>query len=128
MHSAPVQMACIQWASLPDIAAVPTIGDDDYACLADLRDVLVRHKSLHRFGVHLLHKHFEVADDEVMVEYTDTDARTLQCQVEKRAYVGVDPSNRIETMWSFAGEGATRVCDQQCVYNNGHANRHYRRS
>jgi len=82
---------------------------------------------LGRFGVHLLHKHFDVADDEVLVEYTDVIARTQECRVEKRVSDRVEPSARIETMWSFSGPGALRVCDQQCVNNYGHAPRHYQR-
>jgi hypothetical protein len=120
----------MQWASLPDIADVPKLADADHECLDAIRDVLVRHNAIGRFGIHLVHKHFDVAPDEVLVEYADVQARTLSCQVEKRvAEVAnpADPASRIETMWSFVGEGATRVCDQQCVYNNGHANRHYSR-
>ncbi|WP_157203372.1 hypothetical protein [Methylomicrobium agile] len=128
MSAATVQISPMQWAHLPDIADVPRLADADYECLDAIREVLVRYNAVGRFGVHLVHKHFNVAPDEVLVEYTDVEARTLHCQVEKRMTEGADSVNRIETMWSFVGEGATRVCDQQCVYNNGHANRHYRRS
>jgi len=128
MNASLVQIAPIQWASLPDIADVPRISDADHECLDAIRDVLIRHNAVGRFGVHLVHKHFDVAPDEVLVEYTDVDERTLHCQVEKRVDDHGESKNRIETMWSFVGDGATRVCDQQCVYNNGHANRHYRRS
>ena len=121
-----IQMAPIQWASLPDIADVPRISAEDHACLDAIRDVLMRFGAVGRFGVHLVHKHFDVAPDEVLVEYTDIDARTLNCRVEKRM-TDTEGHKRIETMWSFVGDGATRVCDQQCVYNSGHANRHYQR-
>jgi hypothetical protein len=125
--SASLHMSPMQWASLPDIADVPAITGADHECLDAIREVLIRHNALGRFGVHLMHKHFEVAEDEVLVEYTDVEARTLNCKVEKRSLDAGSSINRIETMWSFAGKGATRVCDQQCVYNSGHANRHYSR-
>jgi hypothetical protein len=111
MQTASIQMAPMQWASLPDIADVPKLANSDHECLNEIRDVLVRHNAVGRFGVHLVHKHFDVAPDEVLVEYTDVKARTLRCQVEKRMTGIADPAKRIETMWSFVGEGATRVCD-----------------
>lgn len=126
MHS--IQIAPMQWAMLPDIADVPALGEADHTCLDEIRSVLLKHNAIGRFGVHLVHKHFNVAPDEVLVEYTDVDARTLHCQVEKRGLGPLASHQRIETMWSFVGEGASRVCDQQCVYNQGHANRHYRRN
>lgn len=121
-----IRMAPIQWALLPDDADVPRISAEDHACLDAVCEVLVRFGAVGRFGVHLVHKHFDVAPDEVLVEYTDIDARTLNCGVERRA-ADMQGHQRIETMWSFVGEGAARVCDQQWVYNSGHANRHYRR-
>ncbi len=127
MQKSVIQVAPTQWSSLPDIADVPRIDDMDYECLDEIRDVLVRHNAIGRFGVHLVHKHFNVAPDEVLVEYTDIEARTLNCRVEKRMNGDIEPKNRIETMWSFVGDGATRVCDQQCVYNHSHQNRHYKK-
>jgi hypothetical protein len=128
-HAAPspVQLSPMQWSVLPDITDVPPMSLDDHAVLDAVRDVLVQHGALGRFGVHLLHKHFDVAEDEVLVEYTDVNARTQECRVEKRVSDRVEPSARIETMWSFSGPGALRVCDQQCVNNYGHNSRHYQR-
>lgn len=54
-------------------------------------------------------------------------ATSTRSRVEKRVSDRVEPSARIETMWSFSGPGALRVCDQQCVNNYGHAPRHYQR-
>ena len=128
MKTMAIKMAPMQWATLPDIADVEGITESDCECIDAIRDVLVQYNAVGRFGIHLVHKHFDVAPDEVLVEYTDIDARTLHCKVEKRMAALASDSKRIETMWSFVGDGATRLCDQQCVYNNGHANRHYRRS
>jgi hypothetical protein len=121
------RLGAMQWSMLPDISDVEALSAGDHECLDAIRDVLIQHDALGRFGVHLVHKHFDVAEDEILVEYTDIESRTLTCQVEKRQADPQGAANRIETMWSFVGGGATRVCDQQCVYNNGHANRHYRR-
>lgn len=127
MRTTSIQIAPMQWASLPDIADVPKLADTDYECLDAIRDVLIRYNVINRFGIHLVHKHFNVTPDEVLVEYTDVGARTLHSRVEKRAEEAAGLSSRIETMWTFVGDAATRVCDQQCVYSNGHANRHYQR-
>jgi len=123
----PIQLSPMQWSVLPDITDVPPMSLGDHSVLDAVREVLIQHGALGRFGVHLLHKHFDVADDEVLVEYTDVIARTQECRVEKRVSDRVEPSARIETMWSFSGPGALRVCDQQCVNNYGHAPRHYQR-
>lgn len=127
MRNETIQMAPMQWASLPDIADVAPLSEQDHACLDAIRDVLIRHQAIGRFGVHLVHKHFDVDADEVLVEYTDINSRELHCKVEQRVGGQQTDHNRIETMWSFVGDKASRVCDQQCVYNNGHANRHYQR-
>jgi hypothetical protein len=127
MSATPIHISPVQWASLPDISEVARLSADDHACLDAVRQVLVLHNAIGRFGIHLSHKHFEVAEDEVLVEYTNVESRTLECRVEKRFSAEVSEENRIETMWSFNSQDATRVCDQQCVYNSGHANRHYRR-
>jgi hypothetical protein len=125
MQNQSIQFAPTLWASLPDISDVIPIGDADNSCLDEIRDVLIRHNAVGRFGIHLVHKHFDVNEDEVLVEYTDINSRELHCKVEKR--LTKQDGNRIETMWSFIGDKATRVCDQQCVYNYGHTSRHYYR-
>ncbi|WP_307806356.1 hypothetical protein [Streptomyces sp. FH025] len=51
--------------------------------MSDLVAVLERHGNLDRFGLCLLHDHFPVASDEILVETHDSDARTLHIQVEK---------------------------------------------
>jgi hypothetical protein len=39
--------------------------------------VLARHGRLDRFTIHLVHKHFDVAEGEMVVEYMDADERVL---------------------------------------------------
>ena len=126
MPDGSIQISAMQWSNLTDIADVPKISEEDKEVLAAIRSVLVEHNALGRFGIHLLHKHFEVKEDEILVEYTNVDERTHHIQVEKRTSAA-EPDKRIETMWSFTADGATQVCDQQCVYNSGHQNRHYPR-
>jgi hypothetical protein len=107
----------VQWRNLPDIDEVEQINGTDYAVLKELQAVLIKHNYTNRFGVTLLHKHFELEEDEVLMEKTDVSARISTLSVEKRD----DSQNTIETMWKFEDTitGVT-VCVQQCSYNRGH--------
>ena len=117
-----IELKTIQWRELPDINDVEQINDKDYAVLEELRSVLVRHGYTDRFGVTLLHKHFDLNEDEVLMERTDEVARVSTLSVETRNY---SSKATIETMWKFGKTivGAT-VCRQMCDYNKGHKRVH----
>jgi hypothetical protein len=101
----------IQWATLPDIDEVPPFSDKDAQVLAELRAVLEAHGYADRFGVCLLHRHFELADDECLMESTDTEARVSTLTVAKRT----DAPDRMPTMWRFGPEvRADTVCKVFC--------------
>ncbi len=74
--------ACLEprnalWNDLKDIDEVTPVGEMDVPCLAEVREVLKRHGMQERFGVALLHKHFDLEPGEMLVEQTDKAARTL---------------------------------------------------
>lgn len=71
----------MQWATLPELHQVPPIDDTDLECLEEIRGVLARHGKLARFAVHLAHRHFELAPDEVLIERPDPDGRTQHVTV-----------------------------------------------
>lgn len=114
----------VQWSSLTDINDVQPLGESDRQILDEIRDVLVRHSGTNRFGVCLLHKHFEVAEDEVAVEYTNAEDRTSTVVVEP-LNASAD-RNHIETVWRFKNDGpnAVTVCELKCDYNQGHKQVH----
>src|SRR6185312_5417476 len=60
------------YAALPDMDAtdVGELRDDDRACLEELGQYLVSTNAWQRFGIWLLHKHFEPTPGEVFVEHT----------------------------------------------------------
>ena len=118
-----IAMSPIQWATLPDIEDVPPITETDYAVLREIRDVLARHGALKRFGINLLHRHFDLEPDEILVEYTDVENRTLVSRVETNA-VFQNETHAIETNWAFDRDGASVVCRGGCVYNRGHRRQH----
>jgi hypothetical protein len=109
-----VSLETVQWASLPDIDGVEPVNDDDSAVLDEIRQVLLRHGKTSRFGICLLHRHFDVANDEVAIEYTDVERRESKVVVEKKDDFNM---NSIQTMWRFHMNGSDMItrCDQRCA-------------
>jgi hypothetical protein len=97
---------------LPDIDEVPPLSEADQPCLDEIRAVLVKHDALLRFGVALLHEHFEVADDEILVETIDVASRTLTSRPEKIADLGHYRS--VETSWRLDDRTAMARCTSAC--------------
>lgn len=82
---------------LPHITEVKPLSEKDSAVMTDLYETLKKHNALQRFGITLLHEHFQVDDEEVLVEFTDIASRT---QVIKPVLKD-DPEllDAIETSW-----------------------------
>ena len=98
---------------LPHISEVLPISEGDEACLQELKDVLRKHGCLSRFGVLLLHEHFPISDDEVLVESCDPATRTLVSRPKKSQELsGVDA---IETSWRLDTEETLAYCKSKCV-------------
>ncbi|MER5934778.1 hypothetical protein [Streptomyces sp. NPDC002054] len=70
-------------AKLPSFEEAEGLGPQDAEFVRDLVAVLDKHGNLDRFGLCLLHDHFPLGPDEVLVETNDPQARTLHTQVEK---------------------------------------------
>ncbi|MFH9350398.1 hypothetical protein [Kitasatospora sp. NPDC017646] len=87
--------------SLPAFEEAKGLGPQDSQFVHDIVDVLEKHGNLDRFGLCLLHQHFPVAGDEVLVETHDLAARTLQIRVDKADATGhTKPSQ-----WRFVKTG-----------------------
>ena len=97
----------MQWAKLPELHQTPALDDSDLDCLEEIRDVLARHGKLARFAVHLAHRHFELAPDEVLIERPDPDGRTQHVTV---AYLSDEPLAR-PTTWLFEEVPEMRLSD-----------------
>ena len=74
----------------------------DLSLFADLAATLVRHGASQRFGICLLHKHFDVADGEMLVESTDAARRELVTSVVRANEVSSRAGALVQTSWSFA--------------------------
>ena len=115
---ATMTMAPTQWGRYKDIADVEPINDGDLDCLAEVSAVLKKHGKRERFGIALLHKHFEMTGDERLVEHTDVERRVLTIKPVKQSEAG--PT--IQTIWELgdgedghkvfmaAGSTAARTC------------------
>jgi hypothetical protein len=91
---------------------VEPVSEQDLACIAEIKDVLRKHNRLSRFGISLLHGHFDVADDEVMVETCDVKERTLLSRPIKKS--ALDGMTMIETNFRLDTGSALMTCVSQC--------------
>ncbi|MFI9203018.1 hypothetical protein [Streptomyces sp. NPDC053048] len=108
--------------ALPRFEEAEGLGPQDSQFVRDLVAVLEKHGNLDRFGLCLLHDHFPVAADEVLVETHDVAARTLRVEVEKAATTGhTRPSQWRFVKNSSGGEARSRVCQVilQCTPVSG---------
>lgn len=100
----------MQWSDLEHIADVKPIGDDDAQCLEEVRLVLQKHNSLDRFGIALLHSHFELAADEMMLETTDAERREHVVRPVKSSYPQDHGFTAQTTIVSFDENGYSQNC------------------
>ena len=122
-----VVLAPMQWADLEDIDDVEPLNDADAECLADIRNVLREHGKLERFGITLLHSHFEVSEDEIMLESCDSQRRRLTTAPVKISESG---ENKVGTMWMLREGDATTMawCKSYCYKTSfGRHTEHHRR-
>lgn len=82
----------------------------------EVRELLKRHGLEKKYGLALLHKHFDLDDDEVLMEYTDLENRMLVSKATKRTEISF--VNAIETVWSLDNDNVTTGCAVFCFYNN----------
>lgn len=108
-------MLALAYRDLPDIDAVKPLNETDFACLAEIRDVLEKHGHLDRFGITLMHSHFPIQEGEVLVESCDDEARTLTMSIQPAGML--EEGNLVQTAWRLS-DGATMVeCRNACVVN-----------
>ena len=108
-----IKMAPVQWAKLSHIDVIEPIGEHDAECFAEIREVLLRHGKTNRLGVALLHSHFELAEDEVLLETCDQNARELTMSPAK---INTVESRDIGTIWMFGDDDINQMawCRSYC--------------
>lgn len=116
-------LEAVQHSKLHDIDDIEPINQSDYDVLEEVREVLSKHNYTDRFGIVLLHKHFEVGEDEVLMEVTDEENRTSLVSPQKASEA--DIKNSIQTVWKFGHDvKAVTECVQFCHKFFGHNVRH----
>ena len=113
----PLLVAPVQWSRLKHIDDVRPLDESDLACLAEVREVLRKYDNLERFGIALLHSHFPLETDEVMLEETDEESRVQILKPVKQSEVG---RNDIGTIWALQEvglEAMAKVCRRRCPTN-----------
>lgn len=108
IKSEPIRASSTQFADVSDFEDVAPRNADDQACLDEIRAVLEKHGRLDRFGVCLLHKHFDLKEGEILKETCDPVARTLTIRpVDKKS---VDRDRVIPTAWALRSDTELFVC------------------
>ena len=111
-------MMPMQWGSLKGIDDIEPLNPGDYVCLAEIREVLKKHGKSERFGVALLHKHFDMKDNEVLLEETDRERRIQTVRPTLKSQAG----RTIETQWLLGEQGIISV--QHCPYDGNLEEKH----
>jgi hypothetical protein len=108
--STPDILRPVQMNTLPDISQVVPISEEDKTCLQAVEEVLRKHGALSRFGIALLHTHFQLGEDEILLEECDTDNRTLICKPVKISELN---EKTIQTIWAF-DKSMEKACTKFC--------------
>lgn len=121
-----LNLETVQWTRLRQIEDLDPICDTDYDVLREVRDVLIKHGYEDRFGICLLHKHFEIKQGEMPLERSDEEKRI--------STITVVPEEEIDdawaTSWAFSKDvpdiKAGRNCTQKCAGfgTTGHSRQH----
>ena len=110
-----VAVSPIQWSRMKHIDDVEPLNDGDAACLREIRDVLDKHDKLDRLGIALLHNHFPLADDEVMLEETDEAGRLQTLVPVKSSEIGPTDMGTIWKLQAGPDMIAMAWCRQYCA-------------
>lgn len=97
-------------STLLDIDEVAPLSLKDEACIREIKAVLGKYDSLSRFGLTLLHQHFDVADDEMLVEECDAENRRLTIMPQKLSALAGIPT--VSTNWRLDTGAVMAKCIQ----------------
>jgi len=118
-----LNVQALQWSRLDNIDDVRPIDESDAPCLNEIRGVLAKHGCLDRFGVSLLHSHFDLAADEMLLETTDVSKREHWVRPVKKAALAKMNLDAQTTVLCFDSDGYSQACGC-CRDNHGHTGRH----
>jgi hypothetical protein len=117
-------MQAFQWSQLPRINEVDRgLDASDRECLREVAQVLRAHGKEWRFGVNLLHSHFDLGEDEVLLETNDVRDNSLWIRPIPKAEVANE--DIVETAWCLA-DGQPRMGCVCKKLGDDHAHHHNR--
>ena len=97
----------LAYTTLPTIEEAEELSDKDAACLQDVEVVLRKYGALDRFGICVLHKHFELEPDEILAELIDYEDRSMVTRPVKMSAL---PEARVtQAIWRLDGVDALPV-------------------
>lgn len=113
-------IACVREStqSLPSIDSVTPFCSADDACLKELSDVLKKYGAISRFGISLLHSHFRMSEDEVLLEETDLQSRKQLISVINKADVPAGAIYMDRRLDLVERQQAVLMFDQMTEYSN----------
>jgi hypothetical protein len=100
----------LQWSMLEHINDVRPINDSDAACLEEIRLVLAKYGNLGRLGIALLHSHFKLSDDEMMLETTDVEQREHWIRPVAKSHLEAAGLRPQSTILRFDESGYSQYC------------------
>ena len=115
-------METLQLSSINQLTHVDDVeqfNENDKACFAEIKQVLLKHGKVHKFGITLLHKHFDLEEGEMLIETTDEINRVQTTVPMKVSDIKMDGISLLETCWSLADDEAFGGCSKQCVEYSG---------
>lgn len=119
-----IVIAPVQWSRLKDIDDTTPINEGDFDCLHEVRDVLKRHGMLDRFGIALLHSHFDLGANEVWLEECDEENRVL---ITRPVHEAEAREGNVGTIWHLRDENFEVMgwCRKYCMrWMFGHSKEH----
>lgn len=119
------------YTALKDINVVEPFSDEDRETMDMIREVLRKRNAIDRFGVTLLHDHFDVNDDEILLETCDPITRTLTIKPyrnEELKEADIDEDGYVQTNWRFdKNDPKSLLCLSYCTpVQGGHGPKHDR--
>jgi hypothetical protein len=84
--------------------------ESDKVCFEEIIEVLKKYNLIDKFGIGLLHDHFPIKEDEILLECTYPDDKTIHTETIRRD--DVKDVNHIETAWYFDKKSNKIICSQ----------------
>lgn len=97
----------LAYRGLTPIDAVKPRTTADDELFRELAATLAKHNALDRFGICLLHTHFNIAEGETLLESTDAERR--EQWIRPIRLTEAEPLDLIETAWRLEGNGSTAM-------------------